>query len=70
MWAHFFLPWVLSGILATCVSLLRDGRPGHLVVIVGRHWPPPSDVGRPRDGPASTVMSVGLPRCAAPRTNP
>jgi hypothetical protein len=41
-----------------------------LVVVVGRHWPLLSGLGRPRDGPANTVMSVALSRCVVPRTNP
>ncbi|MDQ0812655.1 hypothetical protein QFZ63_004369 [Streptomyces sp. B3I7] len=31
-----------------------------LLVVVGRHWPLPSDLGRPRDGPANTVMAPVL----------
>ena len=61
----FFLPWVLSGILVSWL-FAGPGR-GHvrLVVVVGRSWPLPSGLGRPRDGPDLPHSLGGRhPRCA------
>lgn len=41
-----------------------------LVVVVGQCWPLLSVLGRPRDGPANTIMSADSPRCAVLRTTP
>lgn len=62
-WAYFFLPWVLPGISESRGLLVRGGGIVRLVVAVGRHWPPPSGLGRPRDGPAAEAppRSLTLP---------
>lgn len=51
--------------------LVRNGGLVRLVVVVGRHWPLSSGLGRPRDGPGSPRSTNGRhPRCAPSEPQP
>lgn len=64
-------PGSCRGSWRPATSQLRGGELVRLVVVVGRHWPLLSNVGRPGDGPASARSTDSRhPRCAQSEPQP